>query len=54
MIHIKQEVQYMQSRLFHRFISDILDKIHNKGLPIDNCKRDILWVVLTQFNVKFS
>ena len=53
-IHITTEVKYMQSKLFHKFLSDILDKLYHKGLPMDRCQKDILEIILNQFNVKFN
>ena len=54
MLEITQEITYLQSRCFSKFITDIVDKLHNKGMPLDNCQKDILEMVLNNFNTKFS
>lgn len=53
-LELTEEVTYFQSRLFTNFITEICDKLHANGQPLDKCKQDILEVILNQFSAKFA
>ena len=53
-LEISEEITYFQSRVFSKFITDLLDKLHNKGSELDACQRDILQLILSQFHSKFT
>lgn len=51
---LTSEVKYLQSRLFKTFITDQLGLLHNEGKAVETCTKDILELILNQFNIKFS
>jgi spore cortex formation protein SpoVR/YcgB (stage V sporulation) len=52
-LQISEEVVYFQSRIFSKFTNDLIEKLNNKGLPLDPCQREILEMILNQFASKF-
>jgi len=53
-LQISEEVTYFQSRIFAGFTDDLVEKLNNNGKELDNCRRDILQLILDQFASKFS